>query len=127
MRTLAWKIIVAPDKDVKAHQAVLEKVEKANAWEPNDPAILTALGMAQYRVGSYGDAIKTLAKAERTLSDTGEEPDLLSLALRAMTLHRIGRSEEAKTVLAQMHELSKQKEYLISDKIAQALLPRRRG
>jgi tetratricopeptide (TPR) repeat protein len=107
----AWKAIVVPDKDVKAHQAALEKAGKANALEPNDPSILITLGAAQYRVGSYGNALKTLTKAEQTLSGTGEEPDPWNLAFKAMTLHKIGRAYEAKTAFDQLRELCKERPF----------------
>jgi len=107
----AWKVIVAPDKDVKAYQEALEKAGKANALEPNEPAILTTLGAAQYRAGSYEDALKALAKVERILYDAGEEPDPWNLAFKVMTLHKIGRAEEAKSVLGQLRELCKDRPF----------------
>ena len=89
----------------------MEKAEKANAWEPNDHAILTVLGTAQYRVGSYEDALKTLAKSEQILSDAGEEPDPANVAFTAMTLHKIGQTEEAKAALEQLRELCKDEQF----------------
>jgi WD40 repeat protein/tRNA A-37 threonylcarbamoyl transferase component Bud32 len=100
-----------PDKDVEAYQAALEKVEKANAWEPNDPAILNTLGAAQYRLAFYEDALKTLAKSAQILSDAGEEPNPANVAFTAMTLHRIGRAEEAKAALEQLRELCKDEQF----------------
>ena len=117
----AWKAIVAPDKDVKAYHAALEKAGKANTLEPNDPSILITLGAAQYSVGSYEDALRTLTNAERTLSDTGEEPDPWNLVFKAITLHKIGRADEAKTALDQLRELCKERPFS-EDTELQALL-----
>jgi WD40 repeat protein/serine/threonine protein kinase len=101
----AWKIIVAPDRDAQAYRVALEKAGKADALEPNDPPILTTLGAGQYRVGSYEDALETLAVAQQILSEAREEPDPWNLAFKAMTLHKIGRAEEAKAALERLREL----------------------
>jgi WD40 repeat protein len=102
----AWKVIVAPDRDVQAYRAALEEAGKADALEPNYPPILTTLGAGQYRVGSYENALTTLTKVERILSDAGEEPDPWNLAFKAMTLHKLGRLEEAKAALEQLRKLT---------------------
>jgi WD40 repeat protein len=116
-----WRIIVAPDKDVKAYQAALEKAVKANTLESNDPAILTTLGAGQYRLGSYEDALKTLTKVERILSDIGQDPDPWNLVFKVMTLHKLDRLEEAKDALEKLQELCKDRP-LAEDMVIQNLL-----
>jgi WD40 repeat protein len=122
LRREAWATVSLPDKDVKAYQEALEKASKANALEPNDPAILSTLGAAQYRVGSYEDALKTLGRSAKLLSDAGEEPDRWNLAFKAMTLHKIGRVEEAKAALEQLRQLCQDKVFLTRDMEVQGLL-----
>jgi len=117
----AWKVIVAPDREVQAYRVALEKASKADALEPNDPPILTTLGAGQYRLGYYEDAVKTLAKAERILSDAGEEPDPWNLAFKAMTLHKIGRTDEAKAALEQLRELTEGWQVGEATEVVQAL------
>jgi WD40 repeat protein len=107
----SWEMVSSPDKDIDAYKSASEKAEKANSWEPNDPAILNTLGAAQYRLGSYEDAIKTLTRSERILSDAGEEAEPVNMAFTAMTLHRIGRLEEAKAALEKLRELSKDEQF----------------
>jgi len=116
-----WATVSLPDKDVKVYQAALEEASMATALEPNNPTILNTLGAAQYRVGSYEDALKTLAKSERMLSDAVEEPHPWNLAFKAMTLNKIGRSEQANTALEQLQELCKQ-EHLAWDVDVMGLL-----
>jgi Flp pilus assembly protein TadD len=89
----------------------LENTSRANAWEPNDPAILTTIGAAQHRVGSYDDSLKTLAKSAQILSDAGKELDPVNTAFKAMTLQRIGRADEAKVALMQLRELCKEEQF----------------
>jgi len=117
----AWKVIAAPDRDVQAYRAALEEAGKANALEPNDPPILTTLGAGQYRVGSYENAMTTLTKVERMRSDAGEEPDPWNLAFKAMTLHKLGRLEEAKAALEQLRELTEDWQVGEATEVVQAL------
>jgi len=103
----AWKIVIFANKNNEEYQAALEKVKRAHGWEPNDPVILNTLGAAQYRLGSYVDALKTLARSAQILSDAGEEPDPLNTAFTAMTLYRMGRIDEAKSALERLRALCK--------------------
>jgi len=59
--------------------------------------------------------------SERILSTAGEEPNPWNLAFKAMTLHKIGRLEEAKAALGQLQELCRQ-EHLTWDMEVQGLL-----
>jgi WD40 repeat protein len=111
LRREAFENVSLPGKDITEYQTAFEKAEKANDWEPNDPAILGTLCGAQYRLGSYEDALKTLAKSAQILSDAGEEPDPLNLAFKVMTLHKIGRVEEAKAAIEQLRELCKDEQF----------------
>jgi len=122
LRREAWGVVGSPNKDTEVYRAALEKAEKANVWEPNVPAILNTLGAAQYRVGSYEDAMKTLEKSERILSAEGEAIDPVNVAFTAMILHRIGRVDAAKAALGQLRELSKEGQPLFLGMEVQALL-----
>jgi len=117
----AWETIKLPDKGIEAYRASLEKADKADALKPNDPPILTTLGAGQYRVGSYEEALKTLTKVERILSDGGEDPDLWNLAFKVMTLHKLGRLEEAKAALEQLRELTEDWQVGAAMEVVQAL------
>ena len=122
----AWATIWLPDKDAAAYRAALEKVDKANVLEPNDPSILNTLGAAQYRTGSHEDALKTLAKAQRVSSDVGDVPNQWNLAFETMALHKLGRAEEAKAALARFREMCKD-EHLGYDVELQGLLAEAEG
>jgi len=77
--------------------------------------------VAQYRVGMYEDALMTLTKADKIRTATDEKPDPRNLAFLAMTLHRIGRVEEAKAALEQLRELCKDEQFA-EDREVQDLL-----
>ncbi len=117
----AWKVIVAPDRDVQAYRAALEEAGKADTLEPNYPCILTTLGAGQYRVGSYENALTTLTKVERILSDAGEEPDPWNLAFKVMSLRKLGRLEEAKAALEELRELTEDWQVGEATEVVQAL------
>jgi WD40 repeat protein/tRNA A-37 threonylcarbamoyl transferase component Bud32 len=101
-------IAMSPGKDPANYRMALERATQANGSEPNDPRIVTILGAAHYRLGSYEDALKTLAKSAQMLSDARDEPDPVNVAFTAMTLHRKGRTGEAKAALGQLRELCKE-------------------
>jgi len=56
------EVVSSPGRDVDAYQGALENAEKANRLEPNTPSVLTALGVARYRVGAYEDALEVLKR-----------------------------------------------------------------
>jgi WD40 repeat protein/serine/threonine protein kinase len=122
----AWETANSPGRGTGAYRTAAEKAEKANGWEPNDPAILNTMAAAQYRLAAYEEALKTLAESSRILSGAGEEPDPINTAFTAMTLHRMGRINEAKFELGRLRELCKKEEYG-SDMEVQALLAEAEG
>jgi WD40 repeat protein/serine/threonine protein kinase len=116
------EVVRIPDKDTEVYKSALEKAQKANEWEPNNPAILNTLGASQYRLGSYENALTTLTKVERILSDAGEEPDPWNLAFKAMTLNQIGQSKQANIALDQLRKLCQDEEHVARDMEVQGLL-----
>jgi hypothetical protein len=58
------------------------------------------------------------------VSAAGEEPDPANTAFKAMTLHRIGRADEAKAALERLRELSKDEQFAedmeVQDLLAEA-------
>jgi WD40 repeat protein len=121
LRKEAWRIVSLSDQHADRYQTALAKAEQARDWEPNDPAILTMVGATQYRLGSYEDALKTLAEAARMSSDAKEGSDPVNSAFTAMVLHAIGRADEAKNALLQVRDLAKERPF-VEDIELQALL-----
>jgi tetratricopeptide (TPR) repeat protein len=120
----ACQTVLSSKKNREAYRAALEKAQKANDWEPNDPAVLTTLGAAQYRLGSYQEALKTLAEAEQVLPAVGGESDPTNVAFKSMALHKIGRIEEAKHAIEQLRELYRDEQFAedveVQDLLAEA-------
>jgi WD40 repeat protein len=121
LKERSWEVVRLPDKDAESYKSALEKAEKANILEPNDPSIFNLLGAAQYRVGSYEDALKTLTKTDKIRTDTDEGTKPANLAFTAMALHKLGRAEEAKVTLDRLRILLKDERFA-QDEQAKALL-----
>jgi TolA-binding protein len=65
------------------------------------------LGVAQYRIGRYTDALATLTQCEK-LNATKEGSLPSDLAFLAMSQHQIGKKDEAKTTLERLRKVMKQ-------------------
>jgi tetratricopeptide (TPR) repeat protein len=103
LRREAMKVLFSPDKDVEAYRAALEKTSRANALEPNDLSSLVTLGLAQYRLGFYEDALKTLTRYTQLLS-ASEVGYPATTSIEAMALHKLGRHKEAQAALKYLRE-----------------------
>ena len=84
--------------------------ERACQLIPDKSAYLTILGMAQYRLGRYEEALKTLERADK-LNSAGTISTPRDLAFRAMTQHRLGRKEEAKKTFERLREVMAKAEW----------------
>jgi tetratricopeptide (TPR) repeat protein len=104
------RTMVAPDRSMEVYRAALAKAQQANGCEPNAPTILDILGVAQYRVGLYEEALKTFKRVAELKANEGEVRSPFTLAFTAMALHRLGRVGEAKSTLEEMRALHKENE-----------------
>ena len=111
LRTESREITRSPDADAAAYQTAMEKAELANHLEPNDPSTLGALGLAQYRVGAYENALETLRNAEKMRTDSDREDDPTNVAFMVMAHHRLGRAEDAKITMDRLRSLFEQGQY----------------
>jgi WD40 repeat protein/serine/threonine protein kinase len=118
---LAWEVVSLPDKDTEEYREALTKVQQANNWKPNDPFILTTLGMAQYRTGAYEQSLNSLTTAAKLRVDKEAPGDLTCTAFTAMTLYQLGQDEAAKSSLEQLRALL-QDERFTNDAWAKALV-----
>jgi hypothetical protein len=106
LRRETVQVLVFPgERDPEEFRVALEKVERAKELRPDDPLIQATLGAAQYRVGAYEDALETLRNCESIGS-----LDRVVVACTAMTLHQLGRQEEAKAALERLRDLCKDEE-----------------
>ncbi len=116
------EVVASPDKDIETYQQALKKVEMADHLDPNNPDILTILGMAQYRVGTYQEAIKTLTRAEKMWENMQDPIDAaVAFIAKAMAAHKLGQDEHTEVALQRLRDLRKE-EPIAEIKEAQAFL-----
>jgi len=100
------QVLILPDRDIDEYRVALEKVEKAKELTPDEPIAQALLGVAQYRVGAYEDALETLRRCGKTSMGY---IDRATVAFTAMALHQLGQQEEAKASLEKLRDLCKDK------------------
>jgi len=89
--------------------------------------VLNTLGVSQYRVGDYENALVTLNRSEaiRTAdwASAGVQPEPApeNLGFIAMSLHKLGRVDEAEVTLDRLRDLVKDEQYA-QDEQAKAIL-----
>ena len=97
----SWNIVKSSGRDSRDYQRALRWAEEGSRLGPApDGTSLTFLGAAYYRVGRFQDALDVLDRAE-SLPSFGLAREVPHI-LRAMTLHRLGRRDEARSQLGQL-------------------------
>jgi WD40 repeat protein len=88
----AWELANGP-KSTRNPQRALALARRAAELAPNAGIYLNTLGVAQYRVGQYAEAVATL---EQNLSASHGEFDAFDLFFLAMAHHRLGHADQAR-------------------------------
>jgi WD40 repeat protein len=92
------------EKDIAEYERAMRQAQRANNSQPDDQFGLTALGVAQYRVGSYEEALKSLTLANNIWMSSHKESHLLSLAFTSMTQYHLGLVEKGRTSMTIMRD-----------------------
>jgi tetratricopeptide (TPR) repeat protein len=79
--------------------------EAACRLRPQDGSLLATLGMAQYRVGDYQQAVDILTRAGQLNADSPAGPAPADLAFLAMALYRLDKRREAEATLQRLREV----------------------
>lgn len=103
----AWSIVVQPDRSVPQYADALNFANHAVRLVPNRPDFMNTLGVAQYRIGDFKEAIESLKASEELLSAQEPKKSELSNAIfMAMAEYRLGNREAAKSLLNQVREIA---------------------
>ncbi|MHC5185166.1 MAG: LamG-like jellyroll fold domain-containing protein, partial [Planctomycetota bacterium] len=94
-----WEVVSSPGKDMDAYKSALQKAEKAMSLEPKTLSIHTTLGVGQYRVGAYVDALETLTNAEKMRTEDNLESDPTNVAFTAMTQYQSNQIDKGKSAI----------------------------
>jgi WD40 repeat protein len=110
---ITWRKFNKPGLGFDLALAVREA--RAAAEEaPGNGAILETLGGAYYRLEDYARALEILTQAEKLTTDK-EGPEPGCLAFLAMTRHRLGQKEAARTTLERLREVMRQPRWANDD------------
>jgi serine/threonine protein kinase len=96
----AWDIVKSPHHVPELYARALDAAKGACGLEPANGAYLNTLGVAQYRVGRYGEALSTLQRSDR-LND-GHPADM---AFLAMSLQRLDQPDAAREELRRLRNM----------------------
>jgi hypothetical protein len=140
----AWDVVRYAAVEPEAGAQALRDARRAVELAPEDGLILNTLGVAQYRMEQYEEALATLKRSdelnsrpenprnrdasqgagtstkppEEVVSDFGLPGDV---AFIAMSLYKLGRAEEAHGALARLQKLMRQARW-IKDEESQSFL-----
>jgi tetratricopeptide (TPR) repeat protein len=102
----AWKVVSNRALEKADYAQALRLAEAAAEAAPANGHILNTLGVAQYRMGQFKEALATLTQSEkRNASRNGSHPS--DLAFLAMTQHGLGQREQAQATLSRLIEIMK--------------------
>jgi WD40 repeat protein len=116
-----WDVVRRPDAGADAYRGALRWVEGSRRINTDPAWHIGTLGVAQYRTGHYREAVATLTQADRLQSSKAGGSNTLELAFLALSHHRLGESEQARTALGRLREAMKQPRWA-SDPSARAIL-----
>jgi tetratricopeptide (TPR) repeat protein len=89
------------------YRQALRQAETATRLAPGSGPCLTALGIAQYRMGRYEEALPTLKRAEQVNVEQGGFTTPADLAFLAMSQQQLGHKDEARAGLGRLRDLLK--------------------
>jgi WD domain, G-beta repeat len=95
-------VVRLPGAAPAAYRLALRQAEAACRLIAHGGNLLTTLGMAQYRVGQYREAVATLTWADRINSVGPDGPIPADLAFLALAQHLLGQPEQARAVLGRL-------------------------
>jgi WD40 repeat protein len=90
------------------YRLALRQAQAAYKLFPQDADYVHALGVAQYQVGKYREAVEKLALAEKLGGDVQRSDN--NLRFLALAQHRLGRNEEARATLDRLRDSAKKVE-----------------
>jgi serine/threonine protein kinase len=104
----SWQIVrqahAAPDR----YRWGLRLAERACKAQPNESFFLNTLGVAQYRVGQFREALATLTESDRLTSAKAGGSIVADLAFLAMSRHQLGEKDQARADLGRLREKMKE-------------------
>jgi WD40 repeat protein len=105
LNNLGWSQVRQPGRGKSAYALALRQARRACELEPDNWHFLNTLGVAQYRVGQYQEAVATLARSDKVSVERTRESTPADLAFLALAHARLGQDREARAVLERLRQL----------------------
>jgi tetratricopeptide (TPR) repeat protein len=100
-------VVRQPGAAPALYRLALRQAEAACRLIAHAGDLLTTLGMAQYRVGQYREAVATLTRADRINSVGPDGPIPADLAFLALAQHLLGQPDQARAALGRLQTMIK--------------------
>jgi hypothetical protein len=107
LNNASWFVLRRSGGNPDTYRRALHLAEVAAGLQPQDGFILNTLGVAQYRVGKFQEAVDTLTKSDRINSRQRGQSISADLAFLAMASHRLGQKERANSYLERLRRAVK--------------------
>jgi WD40 repeat protein len=102
LNAAAWATVAFPGATADAHRLALRQAETACRLSPDTGLYLTTLGVAQYRLGKYAEALATLTRADQINAKERDGPTRADLIFLALTHDKLGHRDEAHAAIARL-------------------------
>jgi WD40 repeat protein/tRNA A-37 threonylcarbamoyl transferase component Bud32 len=107
----SWEVICKPGADTASYRLALRQAEAACQLLQSHSSYgscLNTLGLAQYRVGKYQEAVATLTQSYKLNSGASRGPFPSNLASLAMAQNRLDLKDQARKTFGHLLEIMKQ-------------------
>ncbi len=101
----SWDVVKTPNQSLEAYRLALRKAEAASRVVPDSATYRSTLGIAQYRLGDYANALATLTRAHETYIAAAGHQHPRDAAFLAMALHKRGQTDDARKQLDRLRGL----------------------
>ncbi|MDY7107637.1 MAG: tetratricopeptide repeat protein [Planctomycetota bacterium] len=102
---VAWHIVRRPGRAEALYREALRAIEVCVEETPDSPAFTNTLGVAQYRLGRYEEALETLARSDALYSALPEGAMPADVAFIAMAHHRLGHADKAQAAMTRLRTI----------------------
>ncbi|MHC5009965.1 MAG: tetratricopeptide repeat protein, partial [Planctomycetota bacterium] len=108
IQRLAWDIACRADQTAEGYEAALAGARFFLEAHPDDYLVVNTLGVLEYRLGRYEDALATLSRSDAHFSEIYEGGVPEDVAFIAMAQKQLGDDDAARAALARLRELMQQ-------------------
>jgi WD40 repeat protein len=95
LNTQSWMVVRDPNGSPEQYARALAQAEEACSLLPENGLARNTLGVAQYRMGNYEQAVETLVRSEPLNRDAAGRSAPCDLAFLSMAQHRAGLNQQA--------------------------------